>query len=166
MKPSMPSMKPLIRHLGLSYNEMQAHYVLLGKYSLHTPPSIIDKNICRDEFLSQSDTKYSKLFRGFEMKLRTCVFVVFSLFESEFLQLLYANPFMQQGGAVAMTRCSTTSKPRINAKPREKHLSFTGRALQISPMALENRRTSAVLTNSTLTTNPMNNETCRRNGWF
>ena len=36
---------------------------------------------CRDEFLSQSDTKYSKLFRGFEMKLRTCVFVVLWLFE-------------------------------------------------------------------------------------
>ena len=31
-------------------------------------------------------------------------------------QLLCANPFMQQGGAVTMRRCSTTSKPRINAR--------------------------------------------------
>ena len=35
---------------------------------------------------------------------------------------------------------------------------YTGRALQISPTALQNRRTSAVLTNSTLTAKPMNNE--------
>ena len=67
---------------------------------------------------------------------------------------------MQQGGAVAMTKCSTTSKRR------KKHWSFTGGALQISPTALQNRRTSAVLTKSTLTAKPMNNETCRRNGRF
>ena len=90
---------------------------------------------------------------------------------------------MQQGGAVAMIICSTTSsmnnkisnKFKINGKPRKKHWSFTGRALQISPTALQNHRTTAVLTNSTVTANPMNNaqqrggkyansETCRRNG--
>ena len=82
-----------------------------------------------------------------------------------------------------MTICSTTfsmnsklsNKFRINAKLRKKHCFFTGQALQISPTALQNRRTTAVLTNSTVTAKPMNNaqqrggkhtntETCRRNG--
>ena len=87
-----------------------------------------------------------------------------------------------------MTRCSTTSsmnsklsnKFRINAKLRKKHFmfrtcSFTGRALQKSPTALQNHRTTVVLTNSIVMAKPMNNaqqrggkhantETCRRNG--
>ena len=68
-----------------------------------------------------------------------------------------------------------SNKSRINAKPRKKHCSFIGWALQISPMELQNRRTTAVLTNSIVTAKPMNNaqqrggkdansETCRRNG--
>ena len=72
-----------------------------------------------------------------------------------------------------------SNKFRINAKLRKKHFmfrtgSFTGRALQISSMALQNRRTTTVLTNSTVTAKPMNNaqqrggkhantETCRVN---
>ena len=68
-----------------------------------------------------------------------------------------------------------SNKFKINAKPRKKHCSFTGRALQILTTALQNFQTIAVLTNSTVTAKPMNNahqrggkdtntETCRRNG--
>ena len=112
---------------------------------------------------------------------------------------------MQEGGVVTMTRCSTTSsmnskqsmgfnKFRINAKLRKKqkpssdHLtnptvtSCFRRALSQDGlsrnrlMALQNRRTTPVLTNSRVTTKPMNNaqqrggkhtkrntETCRVN---